>query len=223
MAHFACCPQHGWGAGLGQSRKKNARRKQDVAMRPAQLLSVIKSLTLAAIFMAPNGAAQQIPNLPALTAEELALKDAPVGAAGAAAIVLYYGVEADNAKSTEVHALRIKVLREEGKKYADIEIPYIEKSMQVAGIRARVVGPDGKSTDFGDEIYDREIVKAKKFHMNAKVMTLPNVQVGSIIEYTYCVPYKQKVPAVFRHPQHYLISAGFTYSDDTADRGLTLE
>jgi Domain of Unknown Function with PDB structure (DUF3857) len=181
-------------------------------MKPARLLSAVTLVTLAAIFTAAEGSAQQIPNLPALTAEELALKDAPVESAGAAAIVLYYGVETDNAKSTEVHALRIKVLREEGKKYADIEIPYIEKSMQVTGIRARVVGPDGKSADSGDQIYDREIVKAKKFRMNAKVLTLSNVQVGSIIEYTYTVQHKQKIPDVFRHPDHYLISAGFTYS-----------
>ena len=168
-------------------------------------------LTAATMFTASKGTAQEIPNLPALTAEELALKDTPTGSTGAAAMILYYSVDTDNAKSTEGYALRIKVLREEGKKYANVEIPYVEKSMQVEGIRARVVGPDGKAAEFGEQIYDREIMKAKKFRMNAKVLTLPNAQVGSIIEYAYSLHYKEKIPELFRKPEQYQVLRGYTY------------
>ncbi len=173
--------------------------------------TVLALLTAATMFTAANGTAQELPSLPALTAEELAVKDTPTGSTGAAAMILYYAVETDNAKATEGYALRIKVLREEGKKYANIEIPYVDKSMQVEGIRARVVGPDGKAAEFGEQIYDREIVKAKKFRMNAKMLTLPNVQVGSIIEYAYSLHYKEKIPDLFRNPRQYLVLRGFTY------------
>src|SRR5260370_39095133 len=139
--------------------------------------TVLALLTAATMFTAANGTAQELPSLPALTAEELAVKDTPTGSTGAAAMILYYAVETDNAKATEGYALRIKVLREEGKEYATIEIPYVGKPMQEEGVRARVVGPDGKAAGFGGQIYDREIVKARKILMHAKMLTLPNVQV----------------------------------------------
>jgi hypothetical protein len=183
---------------------------EEILMRLPQSTALVL-LMAATMFTASKGTAQEIPNLPALTAEELALKDTPTGSTGAAAMILYYSVDTDNAKSTEGYALRIKVLREEGKKYANVEIPYIDKSMQVEGIRARVVGPDGKAAEFGEQIYDREIVKAKKFRMSAKVLTLPNVQVGSIIEYAYSLHYKEKIPDLFRKPEQYLVLRGYTY------------
>jgi transglutaminase-like putative cysteine protease len=81
----------------------------------------------------------------------------------------------------------------------------------VEEIRARTIGPDGKISEFSDQIYDREIVKAKKVRINAKVLTLPNVQIGTIIEYSYRLRYKEKLPDVFRHPEAYLIRDAYTY------------
>jgi transglutaminase-like putative cysteine protease len=167
-------------------------------------------LVWTAMMGAIRSRAQELPALPALTKEELALSDNPA-ATGAAAMILYYGVETDNIKGTESYSFRLKVFRDEGKKYADIEIPYVEKESRVEAIRARTVGEDGKVVEFGDQIYDREIIKAKKYRMNAKVFTLPNVQVGSIIEYSYRLGFKGKIPDVFQHPSKYLINDGFTY------------
>ncbi len=154
--------------------------------------------------------AQELPNLPPITPEELTMKDNPT-APGAAAMILYYAVDTDNTKSTEARAMRIKVFREEGKKHANIEIPYFDKASQVEEIRARTVGSDGKATEFADQIYDREIVKAKKFRVNAKVLTLPNVQVGSVIEYAYRLRFKGNIPDVFRHPGQYLVTSAYSY------------
>jgi Domain of Unknown Function with PDB structure (DUF3857)/Transglutaminase-like superfamily len=170
----------------------------------------VAGLTLAVTLAAPRTGAQELPNLPPLSKDDLTLKDNPA-ARGAAAMILYYGVETDNTKSTETHATRLKVFRNEGKKYADIEIPYFNKEIRVEEIRARTIGADGKASEFGDQIYDREIVKAKKYHMYAKVFTLPNVQVGSIIEYSYRLQFKGKIPDVFRHPLQYALTAGYTY------------
>src|SRR5208282_3563955 len=101
-------------------------------------------------------AAQELPNLPSLTPEELKLEDNPA-APGAAAMILYYAVDTDNTNSSETQSLRIKVFREEGRKYANVEIPYYDKANRVEEIRARTIGPDGKVTEFADQIYDREI------------------------------------------------------------------
>lgn len=152
--------------------------------------------------------AQEIPNLPPITAEETTLKDNPA-APGSPAMILYYAVDTDNTKSTETESLRIKIFREEGKKYADVEIPYYEKFSRVDEIRARTIGPDGHTTEFNGQIYDREILKSKKLRVSAKVFSLSDVQPGSIIEYSYQVHSDFKVPNEFRHPEAYRFTRGF--------------
>jgi hypothetical protein len=154
--------------------------------------------------------AQELPNLPAITPEELALKDNPA-AKGSAAMILYYAVDTDNRNGTETESFRIKVFQDEGRKYANVEIPYYDKDTRVEEIRARTLGMDGKIAEFTEQAYDREIVKAKKIRVNAKVLTLPNVQIGTIIEYSYRLHYKEKIPDVFKHPEAYRIDAAYTY------------
>jgi hypothetical protein len=158
----------------------------------------------------PPASAQEIPNLPALTPADLQMTD-NVKQPGALAMILCFAVETDNTKSTETRSMRIKIFKEEGKKYANVEIPYVEKFSEVQGIEARTISPDGKVTPFTDQIFDWEIVKAKKFRYRAKVLVLPNVQAGSLIEYTYKVHYKEKIPDGYQHPEHYIFERGFTY------------
>jgi Domain of Unknown Function with PDB structure (DUF3857) len=153
---------------------------------------------------------QEIPNLPAMTPAELAMTDNPKQP-GAPAVILFYAIDTDNQKSVETYSMRIKVFRDEGKKYADVEIPYLERFAVVDEIHARTIGKDGKVTPFGQEVFDREIVKVKKFGYRAKVFTLPNVQEGSVLEYTYRVHYKEKIPDAFQHPQQYAFTRGLTF------------
>ncbi len=171
----------------------------------------------------PTGA-QEVPGLPPLSQTELLMKDNP-NQPGAPALILYYAVQTDNTKATETHAIRIKVLTDEGKKYANIEIPYVEKHAEVGEIEARTISSDGKVTPFQDQIYDREIVKAKKFRYHAKVLIMPNVQAGSLIEYAYTMHYKKKVPNEFQHPGQYEFTRGMTYpaADWDVQRDLYLK
>jgi hypothetical protein len=154
--------------------------------------------------------AQQLPNLPPLTAEELTLQDNPA-APGAPAMILYYAVDTDNTKSTETESLRIKVFRDEGKKYADVEIPYYQKYAEVTEIRARTVGQDGRVAEFTGQIYDREVLKYRKLGLSTKVFSISDVHPGSIIEYSYRLHSDFKLPDAFRHPQEYRFTRGFTY------------
>ncbi len=182
----------------------------EVPMRPPRFPAALAGLVISVVLASSTAGAQDLPNLPPITAEDLALKD-NLAAPGAAAMILYYAVDTDNTKFTETCAVRIKVFRDEGKKYATVEIPYNDKETRVEEIRARTVGPDGNAAEFADQIYDREIVKAKRFRVNAKVLTLPNVQAGSIIEYSYRLHYRGGIPDVFRNPSGYLVTTAFTY------------
>ena len=81
-------------------------------------------------------------------------------APGAHAIYLYRQVDRDDKKAaaTEYNYLRIKILTEEGRKYADIEIPF-DKGYRVSGIRARTIHPDGTIVNYEGKIYENTIVK----------------------------------------------------------------
>ena len=107
-------------------------------------------------------------------------------APGAPAIYLYRQVDRDDSRTaaTEYDYLRIKILTEEGRKYADIEIPF-DKEYRVSGIRARTIHPDGTIVNHEGKIYENTIVKSKTFKYQAKTFSMPEVSVGSIIEYRF--------------------------------------
>jgi hypothetical protein len=121
----------------------------------------------------------------AVLPDELKMTSEPQ-APGAAAIILERQVDRDdNPTAHEYDYFRIKILKEEGRKYADIEIPFYKGLGNVINIKARTIKPDGSIADFDGQIFEKSIVKAKGFRYMAKTFTLPEVQVGSIIEYYY--------------------------------------
>lgn len=182
-------------------------------MRTIFGLKFIAILTFAATAVnlaLPSGHAQAPTAWPPVAPEELALKDNVLDP-GSPAMILEYEVESDNNKSNETVYKRIKIFREEGKKFADVEIHYLEKFITVEGIRARVTSPSGKVEDFNGVIYDKEIVKAKRFVYNAETFTLPNVEVGSVIEYGYRLHWHSGIPDVFKNPSQYIITDALAY------------
>ena len=119
-----------------------------------------------------------------ITPEELQMTSEPL-APGAPAIYLYRQVDREDAGSREYHYLRIKILTEEGRKYANIEIPFVKGAGNIRDIRARIVQPNGNITNFDGNIYEKTIVKAKGVKYLAKTFTMPDIQVGNVIEYRY--------------------------------------
>jgi transglutaminase-like putative cysteine protease len=118
--------------------------------------------------------------------DELKLTSEPQ-APGAAAIILYRQVDRDDNGYTshEDDYLRIKILTEDGRKYGNVEIPFLKGSQNVVKVRARTIRPDGSIADFGGQVFEKYLVKGKGVKYLAKTFTLPDVQVGSIIEYSY--------------------------------------
>ena len=124
-----------------------------------------------------------------ISPDELKMTGEPK-APGAPAIILWRQVDRDDRGLTahEKNYVRIKILTEEGRKYADVEIPFAKSSgNNVVSIKARTIAPDGSITAFDGKVFEKSIVKAKGVKYLAKTFTLPNVQVGSIIEYSYTV------------------------------------
>jgi len=114
-------------------------------------------------------------------------------APGAAAILLYRQVDRDDNGRTshEDNYFRIKILTEEGRKYADIEIPFLKQSENIVNVRARTIRPDGSIVNFDGKVFEKTIVKAKGLKYLAKTFTLPDIQVGGIIEYYYTDDFKE--------------------------------
>jgi hypothetical protein len=68
-----------------------------------------------------------------------------------------------------------------------VEIPYFESEGNIVNIRARTIRPDGSIANFDGKVFDKSIAKHKEHKYLAKTFTLPDVQVGNIIEYSYVV------------------------------------
>jgi transglutaminase-like putative cysteine protease len=128
----------------------------------------------------PARAADWLP----VTPEELQMKSEPK-APKAAAIFLYRQVDRDDEDATETFYNRIKILTDEGREYANVEIPYTKGENTVRAVQARVIRPDGGIIEFDGTVYEKSLVKARGLRVNTKTFTLPNVEVGSIIEYRY--------------------------------------
>jgi len=136
--------------------------------------------------------------------EELGMTSEPQ-APGAPAIILFREVDRDDNGRTshEDNYFRIKILTEEGRKYADIEIPFFKGSENIVNIKARTIRPDGSIVNFDGNVFDKSIVKSKGFRYLAKTFTLPDVQVGGIIEYSYT----RDLQEYFIFDSHWILSA----------------
>jgi len=125
-----------------------------------------------------------------VTQEELKMTSLPE-APGAPAVILYKQVDRDDGRTPHEYTyVRIKILTEEGRKQADVQIPFLKEIESINSVKARTIRPDGSIANFDGKVYEQTIVKAKGVKFLAKTFTLPDVQVGSIIEYHYMTDYQ---------------------------------
>ncbi len=129
------------------------------------------------------------------TPEELSMTSMP-GYPGVAAVILNKEEITSDDRHSAQHYARMKILTDDGKKYANVELPYVtttegadensignQKSLEA--IQGRTIHPDGTVVPFTGKPYLKVMEKGKGFKYQAKVFTLPDVTVGSIIEYRY--------------------------------------
>jgi Domain of Unknown Function with PDB structure (DUF3857) len=60
----------------------------------------------------------------------------------------------------------------------------------ISSIRARTVHADGSIVNFDGQVFERPIVKSKTPRYLAKTFAMPDVQVGSIVEFHYILDYQ---------------------------------
>jgi hypothetical protein len=110
---------------------------------------------------------------------------------GADAVILYREEIYNDLLKFQSNYVRIKILTEKGKqRWSDVEVQYDRGSVKIGEIKARTIHADGTSIPFSGESFDKTILKGhdatgKLRNILVRAFTLPQVEVGSIIEYKY--------------------------------------
>ncbi len=84
------------------------------------------------------------------------------------------------------HYIRIKIFTDRGKeKYSTVEIEQ-PKTYSISNIAGRTIKANGSVQELRkDAIFERDLAKTKGVNLKGRSFTLPNVEVGDIIEYQY--------------------------------------
>jgi hypothetical protein len=124
--------------------------------------------------------------------EELKMTSEPM-APGAPAIILYRQVDVDDNGRTshEDNYVRIKIFTEEGRKYGNVEIAFFKESTDIANVHARTIKPDGSIVEFDGKVFEKSVVRSRGQKYLVKSFTLPDVQIGSVLEYYYTIDLKE--------------------------------
>ena len=163
------------------------------------------------------------------TKEELQMTQDPK-APGADATYLYREEITDDALHFLGYYVRVKVLTERGKELATVRIPYEHGVDTVNDIQGRTIHADGTVIPLTAKPADLMDFKAKDYQVNSVVITLPSVEVGSILEYRLKIrspDYRVSQPEwdiqqkYFVHKAHYsfhpFLSPGEYVSDGHGD------
>jgi len=185
---------------MGFLNKAMRARSVLVALLAAGALVSVRSAWAADTFMKP-------------TKEELAMTSLP-GYPGAPAVVLFREEITRDDMHVVQHYDRIKILTEEGKSYANVDLPffsstdmqnssgdYVGDDKMLDSIVGRTIHPDGTIIPFTGKPYLKVMEKTKGYKVQEKVFTLPDVEVGSIIEYRYSTRYNDNV---YESPDWYI-------------------
>ena len=142
------------------------------------------------------------------TPEELKMTSDPK-APGADAVYLNIEEIANDPLHYQSYYARIKVLTEKGKDLATVELPYLKGNTKIADIKGRTIHSDGTIYPLTVKPEDLMVAKAGELQIGQKVFTLPNVEVGSILEYRYDLRYDDNE---FSSPQWEIQGSHFVHA-----------
>jgi hypothetical protein len=119
------------------------------------------------------------------TPEELKMTSDPK-APGAEAVYLNVLINSDEREHTETVYARLKILTDGGiKDYSDVHMEYVQDLQSIHAVEGRTIHSDGTIVTFSGAPFDKERVSAGGYRFMEKVFSMPDVQVGSILEYRY--------------------------------------
>jgi hypothetical protein len=176
------------------------------------VISLRRNLLLASLSLIASVPAFGWSNWIQPTPEQLKMTSDPA-APDAPAVYLFREEVVDDKLHYHRLYAQIKILNEKGKEeFSDIEMPYEAGVANVRAVEGRTIHPDGTVVPYTGKPFSKELVKAGDTRIMAKVFSLPDVQVGSILEYQYELQYDDNmvVPPewiiqqpVFVHKAHY--------------------
>lgn len=186
-------------------------------------------VALGAVFAAVSCTAMAADQFLKPTKEELEMKELP-GYPGVPAVVLFREEIVKDDMHVVQHYDRIKILTEKGKDEANIELGVVSSrggsifdesdNMTVGDIVGRTIHADGTIIPFTGKPYLKTIRKTDTYTYQAKVFTLPDVEVGSIIEYRYAHRYNDhfyESPTWFIQGELFLKSAHYMWYPTSHD------
>ena len=148
--------------------------------------------------------------------EELKMTADPK-APGASAVILYTEETADDIQMELTYYERVKVLTEKGKELATVQLPYNHESYKIDAISGRTIHSDGSVYPLTTKPTDLMDFKTSGYQKNMAVFTLPNVEVGSILEYRMKVKYKLSefaLPTWHVQRPYFVHKAHYSYRPD---------
>ena len=122
------------------------------------------------------------------TSDELKMTSDPK-APGAAAVYLSMDEVDNDPLHFQMTHVRIKVLQEKGKELATIHLPYLGHAYKITDIKGRTIHSDGKIFPLVTKAEDLLLTSDNGLQVRNRVFTLPNVEVGSILEYSWELRY----------------------------------
>lgn len=128
---------------------------------------------------------------PAVTKDELNYKGVP-GQPDAPAVVLMHDRIDDNEHHVKNEYYKIKILTDAGRERATVIVPFDRHGQGITDIKGRTTHADGTVVHFEGKPFDKEVESgsgSSKYHV--KAFTLPDVQVGSVIEYSFAWRYDE--------------------------------
>jgi len=153
-----------------------------VTIGPRNKESAVRRLLLYFVFLSAVASAHSALALgddwPKPSPQELSMTSEPK-APGASAIYLYREEISDNVNRQYSEYVRIKILTDAGLSFATLEIP----SSNFEKLEARTVQPDGTIVPFTGKPFKKLVKKGRGFSTYRSVITLPEVRVGSIVEF----------------------------------------
>ncbi len=161
------------------------------------------------------------------TPDELKMTSDPK-APGAAAVYLYREETLTNDKQERTFYARIKVLTEKGKELATVSIPFNPESTKVDHVEGRTIQPGGTVIPLAVKPEDLVDFKSKYYREDTLVFTLPDVEVGSILEYRirlkenyglYSLRWELQSP-YFIHKEHFSYKPGPVYGAVSTPYGI---
>jgi hypothetical protein len=148
-------------------------------------------LTLLAVFA--SGRPARAVDWPPLDPQDLKMTSFPEQPGAAAVVLLREELDNDPMNFQQTY-VRLKILTEQGKNYGAVELPYSRRHFTLENVAGRTIHADGTIIPFDGKVFDKEIVRTRESgghgeRVNVKSFSLPDVQVGSVIEFRYTLRY----------------------------------